>query len=282
MGSATPASTDEGSSVISDRNDVMHRTAAGPTGVQRLLAPNPGPMTLDGTNTWIIHGTRGGSIIIDPGPADDQHLRRVRTAAGRGAAAIWLTHRHDDHSAGAARMAESAGCPVRAMDPDHASAPGQVLSEGVEHRIDQLRLIVVHTPGHTSDSLCFLLLGADRNTMLTGDTVLGRGTTVIAHPDGGLGAYLASLDRLIALVERHRIDQLLPGHGEPITDPSGVLNRYRQHRLKRLDQVRTALAAGDQTPAEVVARIYTDIDPSVRPAAEQSVRAQLDYLRTEQ
>lgn len=266
--------------MISDRDDNIHQAASGPD-VQRMLAPNPGPMTLDGTNTWIVGDGQSRSIIVDPGPADEEHLRRARTVAGGGAAAIWLTHRHDDHSDGAARMAELAGCPVRAMDPVHASAPDQVLSEGSEYRNDQLRMIVVHTPGHTSDSLCFLLLGTHRNVLLTGDTVLGRGTTVIAHPDGGLGAYLTSLDRLIALVEHHRIEQLLPGHGEPITDPLGVLTRYRQHRRKRLDQVRAALDAGARTPAEVVARIYTDIDPSVRPAAEQSVRAQLDYLRTE-
>ena len=114
--------------------------------------------------------------------------------------------------------------------------------------------------------------------LLTGDMVLGRGTTVITHPDGDLAAYLDSLARLRALVAERGVAEILPGHGPVVTDPAGWLTYYHEHRLERLDQVRAALAAGARTPAEVVARVYADVDRRVWPAAEQSVRAQLDYL----
>lgn len=247
-------------------------------GIGHVLAPNAGPMTLDGTNCWIVGEPGGRPVIVDPGPSDEEHLAQVLAAAGGDASAVWLTHRHHDHSEGAARMAEMAGCPVWAMDPDLASGPGQVLAEGTQQVADPVRLSACHTPGHTSDSLCFVVLRHGDNVLLSGDTILGRGTTVIAHPDGDFGAYLDTLDRLLALVEHHRIERILPGHGAPITDPAHVLTRYRRHRLQRLDQVRAALAAGDRTAGDVVSRVYAEIDPSVRPAAEQSVRAQLEYL----
>lgn len=247
-------------------------------GIQQVLAPNAGPMTLDGTNSWIVGDPGRRPVIVDPGPLDEDHLKRLLAAAGGSASAVWLTHRHHDHSEGAVRMAEMAGCRVWAMDPAQASGPAEVLGEGSEQMAGPARLIACSTPGHTSDSLCYVVLRDAGNAMLTGDTILGRGTTVIAHPDGDFGAYLESLDRLLALVEYHRIVRMFPGHGQSITDPAGVLERYRRHRLQRLDQVRAAVAAGDRTAADVVNRVYDQIDPSVRPAAEQSVRAQLEYL----
>ena len=136
-------------------------------------------------------------------------------------------------------------------------------------------LRVVATPGHSADSVC-LLLPAD-GALFTGDTVLGRGTTVIAT-DGNLGDYLRTLGQLRDLAEAREVGLLLPGHGPMLADPLGTLDYYLSHRAERLDQVRSALAAGATTPAEIVAMIYTDVDPSVWPAAEWSVRAQLDYL----
>jgi len=242
-----------------------------------VLAPNPSPMTLDGTNTWVIAEPGSAEVIVvDPGPDDAEHLRRVLAAARGGGdrrvAQIVLTHGHLDHSAGAARFAAMSGAPVGALDPalrlgDEGFAPGDVLvAAGCELR-------VVGTPGHSPDSLS-LLLEAD-GALLTGDTVLGRGTTVIG-PDGSLGDYLRTLDELRRLAEGLRV--LLPGHGPVLSDPAGVLDYYIAHRQERLDQVRAALAAGARTPAEIVAVVYADTDPAVRRAAEWSVRAQLDYL----
>ena len=134
---------------------------------------------------------------------------------------------------------------------------------------------MVATPGHTADSLS-LLLTADGG-LLTGDTVLGRGTTVIAG-DGSLGDYLKTLDELRALADEAGLGVLLPGHGPLLADPAGVLDYYIAHRRERLDQVRAALEGGARTPAEVVAVVYADVDRALWPAAEQSVRAQLDYL----
>jgi glyoxylase-like metal-dependent hydrolase (beta-lactamase superfamily II) len=243
-----------------------------------VLAPNPSPMTLDGTNTWVIAEPGSpAAVVVDPGPADEGHLRRVLDAAragGRHVAQIVLTHGHLDHSAGAARLAELSGAPVGALDPGlrlgtEGFGPGDVITVG------GCELRVVATPGHTADSLS-LLLAADGG-LLTGDTVLGRGTTVIAS-DGSLGDYLRTLDELRSLADDAGLRALLPGHGPVLGDPAGVLDYYIAHRRERLDQVRAALAAGARTPAEVVAIVYADVDKALWPAAGQSVRAQLEYL----
>jgi glyoxylase-like metal-dependent hydrolase (beta-lactamase superfamily II) len=243
-----------------------------------LLAPNPSPLTLDGTNTWVIaEPGSAAAVVIDPGPDDEGHLRRVlaeATACDRRLAGILLTHRHLDHSAGAARLAELSGAPVQAADPagmlgTEGFAGGDVITAaGCDLR-------VIATPGHSADSVS-MLLPAD-GALFTGDTVLGRGTTVIAQ-DGNLGDYLGTLGQLRELAGVHQLRLLLPGHGPMLADPLGTLDYYLSHRAERLDQVRSALAAGARSPAEIVAMIYTDVDPAVWPAAEWSVRAQLDYL----
>ena len=243
-----------------------------------LLAPNPSPMTLEGTNTWVI--AEPGSpqaVVIDPGPEDEGHLRRVlaeAVAGDRRVASILLTHGHLDHSAGAARLAELSGAPVHAADPaGRLGAEGFADGDVITAAGCDLR--VVATPGHSPDSVS-LLLPAD-GALFTGDTVLGRGTTMIAR-DGSLSDYLRSLEQLRELAEAARLHLLLPGHGPMLADPIGTLDYYLAHRAERLEQVRSALAAGAKTPAEIVPMIYTDVDQSVWPAAEWSVRAQLDYL----
>lgn len=257
-------------------------TAVAP-GIAVLLAPNPGPMTLDGTNTWILGRPGGPSVVVDPGPADEEHLQRVRGRAGE-VVDIVVTHRHLDHTEGAARLAALTGSGVRAADPAYALPSGdgsdpEGLEDGTQLQVGDLALRVIATPGHTSDSVCLLVAGPEGCRLLTGDTVLGRGTTVITHPDGDLGAYLDSLDVLLDVVGEHAVLALLPGHGPVVDAPQRVLRHYREHRRQRLDQVRAAVRQGDRTPTEVVARVYADVDRSVWPAAEQSVRAQLDYLR---
>ena len=243
-----------------------------------LLAPNPSPLTLDGTNTWLIAEPGSSSVVvIDPGPDDEGHLRRVyaeATAADRRVARIVLTHGHSDHAGGAARFAELTGAPVQAADPARRLGP-EGLADGDVITAAGCELRAVASPGHSADSVC-LLLPAD-DVLFTGDTVLGRGTTVIAA-DGNLADYLRTLEQLRDLAEDRQVGLLLPGHGPMLADPLGTLDFYLAHRAERLDQVRSALAAGAKSPAEIVAMIYTDVDRSVWPAAEWSVQAQLDYL----
>jgi glyoxylase-like metal-dependent hydrolase (beta-lactamase superfamily II) len=244
-----------------------------------VLAPNPSPMTLDGTNTWILSEPGSeGAVIIDPGPMDEAHLRNVISTAeslGKRVALTLLTHGHPDHAEGAARFAELTGTRVKALDPalrlgDEGLSAGDVVTTG------GLELRVVSTPGHTADSLSFHLV-ADA-AVLTGDTVLGRGTTVVAHPEGRLGDYLDSLRRLQALTTEGDVDLVLPGHGPVLADARGAVEYYLAHRAHRLAQVETAVEDGHTTPAAVVAHVYADVDRALWPAAELSVRAQMEYL----
>jgi glyoxylase-like metal-dependent hydrolase (beta-lactamase superfamily II) len=244
-----------------------------------VLAPNASAMTLDGTNTWIVSEPDSElAVVIDPGPLDDGHLRNVLATAekaGKRVALTLLTHGHPDHAEGAARFAELTRTKVRALDPalrlgDEGLAPGDVIGLG------GLELRVVSTPGHTADSLCFHL-PADR-AVLTGDTVLGRGTSVVAHPDGRLGDYLDSLRRLRSLTVDDGVHTVLPGHGPVLEDAQGAVEFYLAHRAHRLAQVETAVESGLRSPDEVVSRVYADVDRSLWPAAELSVRAQMDYL----
>lgn len=240
-----------------------------------VLAHNPGPMTLDGTNTWILRAEdRGRSVVVDPGPLDDLHLSAVGDVAGD-VVAVLLTHGHLDHSEGARAFAERVGCGVRALDPALRYGD-EGLHDGDVVEVDGLEIRVVATPGHTSDSLSFLI--PDDRALLTGDTVLGRGTSVVAHPDGELAAYLDSLRRLRALAETHEVETIWPGHGPVLPDAVPVLDYYLAHRAERLAQVRAALARGAVEPLEVVRAVYADVDESLWSAAELSVRAQLEYL----
>ncbi|MGL5809833.1 MAG: MBL fold metallo-hydrolase, partial [Nocardioides sp.] len=172
-----------------------------------VLAPNAGPMTLDGTNTWIVRaGPDHGCVVVDPGPLDPGHLDALAESAGD-VRAVLLTHHHLDHSEAARAFAERVGCGVRALDPAYRfGAEGLAGGDVVE--VDGLEIRVIATPGHTWDSLSFLI-PADR-AVLTGDTVLGRGTAMVAHPDGRLGAYLGSLHRLRALAEAQEATVILP------------------------------------------------------------------------
>ncbi|WP_432165751.1 MBL fold metallo-hydrolase [Streptomyces sp. bgisy031] len=245
-----------------------------------VLAPNASAMTLDGTNTWIVSEPDSElAVVIDPGPLDDVHLKHVvavAEAAGKRVALTLLTHGHPDHAEGAGRFAELTRTGVRALDPDlrlgdEGLAGGDVVTVG------GLELRVVAAPGHTADSLCFHL-PADR-AVLTGDTVLGRGTTVVAHPDGRLGDYLDSLRRLRSLTVDDGVDTVLPGHGPVLEDAQGAVEYYLAHRANRLAQVETAVESGYVSASEIVAHVYAAVDRSLWPAAELSVLAQLDYLK---
>ena len=243
-----------------------------------VLAPNASAMTLDGTNTWILAEPGASScVVLDPGPDDDVHLERIIAAADARGCRVGLTvltHGHPDHAEGARAFAERTNTAVRALDPMHThGAEGLVGGDVIA--MDGLEVHVVETPGHTGDCLTFVL-PAD-GAMLTGDTVLGRGTSVIAWPEGRLGEYLISLVRLRDLAERSDATTLLPGHGPVLDDPVRVLDAYLTHRGQRLDQVRIAIRAGYVGAPSIVDALYT-IPDELKAAAELSVRAQLQYL----
>jgi len=233
-----------------------------------VLAPNPGPMTLEGTNTWVLRDPSSEScVVVDPGPLTESHLAEV---AGQGPVdVVLLTHGHADHSEGARRFAELTGASVRALDPAHRLGD-EGLCAGDVVAAAGLELRVLATPGHSSDSLSFALGDA----VLTGDTILGRGTTVVAHPDGVLTDYLASLRRLRELGDI----TVLPGHGPELASAGLAAEQYLAHREARLGQVRAAVEAGATTAEQVVEVVYADVDRALWPAATLSVLAQLAYL----
>ena len=251
-----------------------------------LLAPNPGIMTLDGTNTWVLQEPgASGLVVVDPGPAEDGHLERLTSELGD-VALVLLTHHHFDHAEVAAELAHRKGCAVRALEPS-LCVDADPLVDGEEIEVDGLTVRVLTTPGHTADSVSLVLPGD--GAMLTGDMVLGRGTTVVAHPDGQLAPYFDSIARMRALAASGEVRTLWPAHGPVLDNALGVLDYYLAHRRERLAQVERALAeldvplspdlAEDESlPGRVVEVVYADVDESLWGAAELSVRAQLLYL----
>jgi glyoxylase-like metal-dependent hydrolase (beta-lactamase superfamily II) len=244
-----------------------------------VLANNGGALTLDGTNTWILRAPGSeSSIVVDPGPRSGRHLRSVLSAAGR-VETILLTHGHVDHSQGARALRAATGAPVRALDPAQRLG-SEGLVEGDVVAAAGVELRVWATPGHSSDSLSFLLPAAygAGEAVLTGDTILGRGTTVVAHPDGDLADYLASLRRLETLGEA----TVLTGHGPELPAAGTAAAYYLAHRAQRLAQVQAALETlgPEASPRAIVELVYADVDQVLWPAAELSVQAQLKYLQT--
>ncbi|MHB1064471.1 MAG: MBL fold metallo-hydrolase [Georgenia sp.] len=238
-----------------------------------VLAPNGGPMTLEGTNTWVLREPGAAeAVVVDPGPLDEEHLGRVRTVAERDGGRITLivlTHHHRDHAEATHRLGALTGAPVRGAGNDQP-ADGEVLTAG------GLRVGVLAAPGHTADSLC-LLLPAE-GLLLTGDTLLGRGSTIIAWPDGDLGNYLTTLERLAGLADDRGVRLVAPGHGPLVPDPVTALHTLLRHRHERLDQVRTLLAAGVSGVDDMLSAVYGPTDGMREFAARKTVEAQLAYL----
>ena len=238
-----------------------------PTWVRLVRAPNPGPMTLDGTNSWVLRAPGAQAcVLIDPGPLDEGHLTAL--AAEAPIAALLVTHGHPDHREGVPRILELLGGAVPVLAADDGRLPE------TDFERHGLRVTALATPGHTADSICFLVEADGQQAVFTGDTILGRGTTVVAYPDGDLGQYLDSLELLTGLGQL----PTLPGHGPALADCSAAARFYLDHRLARLEQVRAARSAGASTAGEVVAHVYADVDKSLWWAAELSVHAQLAYL----
>jgi glyoxylase-like metal-dependent hydrolase (beta-lactamase superfamily II) len=233
-----------------------------------MLEDNPGSMTLDGTNTWILRAPgQAESIVVDPGYEDVEHLTRV--AACGPVALILITHHHPDHVQGASWLAERTEAPIRAFDPG-LCRDAKPLAHAETVTAAGLDLQVLHTPGHTDDSICLQLDDA----VLTGDSILGRGTTVISS----LGHYLDTLRLLTTIPDA----TVLPGHGAELPDLGTVAAEYLAHREQRLDQVRNALVqlGPDASARQVVELVYADVDKSLWGPAEWSVQAQLEYLRS--
>lgn len=251
----------------------------------RVLAPNPGPMTLDGTNSYVIRRADSPAVVIvDPGPRESDHLDRL---LGQGSVAlILLTHHHPDHAAGAPRLAQAASAPVRAADPA-LCVDAQPLRHGERIHAAGTVIEVLSTPGHTADSVCLRLpddelSGMARASVLTGDTILGRGTTALDSVNGGrLGDYLATLASLAALGD----ETVLPGHGGMRDSVARVAAEYAAHRARRLSEVQAAVARlGFEDPARALTveaitdAVYGSMPAGVRAGAEASVAAQLEYL----
>jgi glyoxylase-like metal-dependent hydrolase (beta-lactamase superfamily II) len=238
-----------------------------------LLCDNPGLLTLEGTNTWVLQGPGSDEkVIVDPGPEDDEHIDLI---AGLGKIPLVLiSHKHEDHTGAIDKIVDRTGAVVRSIGSGFLRGLGGPLADGEVIDAAGLRITVMATPGHTADSVSFLLDDA----VLTADTVLGRGTTVIDKEDGSLRDYMESLQRLRGVGHR----TVLPGHGPDLADLEAVSEMYLTHREERLDQVRAALRelGDDATARQIVEHVYTDVDEKLWDAAEWSVQAQVDYLRS--
>lgn len=249
-------------------------------GVVRLTAPNPGVMTGPGTNSYIV-GTRELGVI-DPGPAIDSHIEALRAAVGDRLKWILCTHTHLDHSPAAAALKRMTGAAIAGMPTaqdgrqDADFTPDRVLAEGDRVEIDGMTLRAVFTPGHVANHLCYLL--EEQKLLFTGDHVMQGSTVVISPPGGDMQAYLASLDKLLAL----DLAALAPGHGTVITTPHEEARRLIAHRLGREKKVADALSRRNPaTLDELVPIAYDDVSEKLYPPAKRSLHAHLIKLERE-
>jgi glyoxylase-like metal-dependent hydrolase (beta-lactamase superfamily II) len=240
--------------------------------VRRIVAPNPGVMTGAGTNTYLVGIDE--AVVIDPGPDDDSHLEAILGCGGDRIRWIVCTHTHPDHHPLTARLKERTGAEVLAYDARDGLEVDGTLADGDRIEATEFRLRAVHTPGHASNHLCFLL--EEERLLFSGDHVMQGSTVVIAPPDGDMAAYLASLERLKAL--RPGLKAIAPGHGHLITEPIAAIEEYLAHRRAREAQVRDAVLGGTTEVAAVVADLYPGLVEELVPRARQSVHAHLRKL----
>ena len=241
--------------------------------VRRVLAPNPGVMTGPGTNTYLVGIDE--VAVIDPGIEDDAHLEAIAGCGGDRIRWIFCTHTHPDHSPGAAALKARTGAEVLAFESRDGLEVDTSIGDGYQIEATEFRLRAVHTPGHASNHLCYLL--EEERLLFSGDHIMQGSTVVIAPPDGDMAAYLESLAKIRAL----RLRFIAPGHGHLIDEPNVVIDEYVSHRLEREQQVLAALAAGDHTTGEIVSRLYVDLIDELVPRARQSVHAHLRKLAAE-
>ncbi|HLT16069.1 MAG TPA: MBL fold metallo-hydrolase [Acidimicrobiales bacterium] len=247
--------------------------------VRRIVANNPGMMTGPGTNTYLVGIDE--IAVIDPGPADDAHLDAIAGCGGDRIRWILLTHTHEDHSPGAVGLRKRTGAPVLGFGPGHGKGKVRLddtLADGDVIEATEFHLTAIHTPGHASNHLCYLL--NEERTLFTGDHLMQGSTVVISPPDGDMAAYLESLERVKAI--RPRLRAIAPGHGHVITDPIAAIDEVIEHRLAREAQVLEELRSrGTATVTELVEAIYTDVPAELHPVARRTVWAHLRKLAAE-
>lgn len=237
--------------------------------VERVLAPNPGPFTGPGTNTYVISAA-GQALVLDPGPIIDAHIEAIEAALGSlTPLAVLVTHTHPDHAPAANVIGATLGVDVLGFEPGPEFEPSRTLADGDRVSVGDIELVAVHTPGHTADHLCYRIA----DVVFTGDHIMGGSTVIIE--DGA--AYMRSLDKIGALRPAH----LYPGHGPEMPDATSAITSYIEHRLERERQIVAAVAAGAGTVDAIVAVVYSKVDPSLRAAAANQVRVQLEKLESE-
>lgn len=249
-------------------------------GIRRLTAPNPGPMTGPGTNSYIVGD--GPYAIIDPGVADAAHLEALLAACDGQLTAILLTHRHPDHTGGVLELAQRTGAPIRAWakpelgDYDTDLPVDVPIVDGERLAFGSLELEAIHSPGHAADHLCFL--ARESGVLFAGDSIMADVTVVILPPDGGMRDYMTTLDRLAGLAVR----RIAPGHGRLLEDPTETIAAIRAHRCQREAQVLAATPPDAPVSAATIAgELYPDLDPRLRPMAAAQVEAHLIGLASD-
>ena len=251
--------------------------------IQRLLAPNPGPFTFHGTGVYIV-GAGKSVAVIDPGPDLPEHIEALmRALDGRNVSHILITHTHKDHSPAAQPLAQWSGAPTYGFGPhaettdveeggDRLFVPDVRVTDGDWILGEKFTIAALHTPGHTANHICYSL--EEEKALFTGDHVMGWSTSVIAPPDGNMGDYLRSLEKLIA-----RDDAVLyPTHGSSIPDPEHFLHAYLMHRRMREAQIAASLARGTDMIAAIVAKLYVGLQPVLIRAAALTVQAHLEHM----
>jgi glyoxylase-like metal-dependent hydrolase (beta-lactamase superfamily II) len=246
--------------------------------IERIVAPNPGPMTLEGTNTYVV-AAGDGAFVVDPGPADEAHIASVRAAAEArgGLAGVLLTHSHADHSAGVSMLGDAPLLWGHVGTGDESSNESGAGSADEDWAAEPPPPVgpfeVIPTPGHAVDHVCFALDGV----LFCGDLVLGRGSSFVPPDGGSLAAYLESLRTILS----RETDVLCPGHGPYVTDPRAKVSEYLEHRLERERKLLAALADGERSRERLLARAWDDVSPELRPAAALVMEAHLEKLEAE-
>jgi glyoxylase-like metal-dependent hydrolase (beta-lactamase superfamily II) len=243
--------------------------------VRRIVANNPGPMTGPGTNTYLVGIDE--IVVIDPGPDDEAHLDAIAGCGGDRIRWIACTHTHIDHWPGVAGLRERTGAEVLAFDARDGLEIDRSLSDGDPIEATEFVLRTVHTPGHASNHLCYLL--EQERMLFSGDHIMNGSTVVIRPPDGDMTAYLAQLERLKAW--RPRLRSIAPGHGHLIEHPIAKIDEYLQHRRDREAQVLECVRSGTTKVAKIVEQLYPDLVEELLPMAEATVWAHLLKLRSE-